>query len=91
MALRLGLCLGPYGGPRGVAVSYKRGAPVVEWKTSSTRCRVMPHAFDKKSRIDSRFPYHQPSKAVKSGRSRRSFISSPLWTPQVYGRTAYVQ
>jgi len=24
----VGLCLGPYGGPRGVAVSYQRGTPV---------------------------------------------------------------
>jgi len=25
----VGLCLGPYGGPRGGAVSYERGTPVV--------------------------------------------------------------
>jgi len=28
---------------------------------------------------------------VKSFRSRRSFISSPLWTPEVYGPTSQVQ
>ena len=28
---------------------------------------------------------------VKSFRSRRSFISSPLWTPQVYGLTSQVE
>ena len=41
----VGLCLGPYGGPRGVAVSYKRGTPV-GWPDSPrpTGSRHLPQA-----------------------------------------------
>ena len=40
----VGLCLGPYGGPRGGAVSYERGTPVpghlaVPWKESAESSR----------------------------------------------------
>jgi len=34
-SLPLGLCLGPYGGPRGVGVSYERGTPVCSLRSET--------------------------------------------------------
>ena len=39
----MGLCLGPYGDPRGWAISYERGTPVKEVRVL-TRERPLEHA-----------------------------------------------
>jgi len=70
----VGLCLGPYGGPRGVGVSYERGTPVefaltLFWGRRGTRS-LPPHA--------SPCPGQQLSRDVPQGYLSHKKTPTPL-------------